>query len=75
MGKVISLSDFKRKKEVDLDSLCDEINATTNKTKKKKLALEAFKEAERRNKENKERMKKERAKANKKVTRSYRLKK
>ena len=69
MGEVVNLSDRR------LSSLCDKISKTENKEEKKKVALEIFKEAERKNKEKKERLRKERAAANKKVLRSYRIKK
>ena len=76
MSKVVSLADYKKEKEdeVRLSVLCDELDKAAEGGKKKDLAKAIFYEAERRNKENKEKMAAERKKNNKKVTKTYKLK-
>ena len=78
MAKIVSLRDFKEAKESesrkgDLGLILDDLEHVSE-DRKKEVALEAFREAERRNAENAVRLKKERLNANKSVLRSYRIK-
>jgi molecular chaperone GrpE (heat shock protein) len=76
MSDVVDLKAFKNKKDepaTETDQSQD--GAEKVETKKEEVdSTEAFKEVLRKNEENRQRMKKEREKANKGVIRSYRLK-
>lgn len=76
MSDVVDLKAFKNKKDepaTETDQSQD--GAEKAETKKEEVdSTEAFKEVLRKNEENRQRMKKEREKANKGVIRSYRLK-
>lgn len=72
MAKVTSLKEFKeRKAEEIIDSAAEHLAEI--KAQKKAIA-EDFKEIEKKNKQNAERMRKERNNANRSVLRSYRIK-
>lgn len=79
MSNVVSLLSFKEKKDQEkkeekLGMLVDSMKNLSGQ-EKKKVAGDIFKEAERRNAEKAEKLRKERLDANKSVLRSYNIKK
>ena len=75
MSKVVDLNKWKQKPKTDetLGELIEDLEFCSEEEEKAK-AKAVFEEAERRNEENRQRMIKERLKANKGVLRSYRIK-